>query len=180
MAYSLTKAQQEEIRRLTQKANRRIKAYVTMYEKAGYKVIPKEVTAGFGIQSRKQFETDNYALSRSVKFETKEDYQRQLRLLKRFDSNRADGVPTVSEYNKISRSKLTKAFETAGIELDKKTLSKIKKMNAADIAGFWKDYTERARRKGIQYSSEAVMMETAENFDQLQSAELMGSVMRGR
>lgn len=180
MAYSLTKAQQEEIRRLTQKANRRIKAYVTMYEKAGYKVIPKEVTAGFGIQSRKQFETDNYALSRSVKFETQEDYKRQLRLLKRFDSNRADGVPTVSEYNKTSRLKLTKAFETAGIELDKKTLAKINKMNAANIAGFWKEYTERARRKGIQYSSEAVMMETAENFDQLQSAELMGRVMRGR
>lgn len=180
MAFSLSKAQAEEIRRLTQKANRRIKSYVTMYEKAGYKVIPKEVTAGFGIQSRAQFEANNYALSRSVKFDSKEEYKQQLRLLKRFDSNRADGVPTVSEYNKMARTKLTKAFETSGVDLDKSTLKKIKKLNAADIAGFWKEYTDRARRKGIQYSSESVMMETAENFDQLQSAELMGRVMKGR
>jgi uncharacterized protein (DUF2461 family) len=180
MSLELSKAQKEEIRRLTQKANRRIRGYIQMYEKAGYKTIPKEVTAGFGIQSRAQFEANNYALSRSVKFDNKADYKRHLTMLRRFDGNRVDGVPTVSEYNRISRSKLLQAFETSKLEVSKAALRKINKLNAADISQFWKDYSIRARRKGLQYSSEAVMMETAEGFEPLDNVHLLTKVLERR
>ena len=175
----LSTSEKEEIRRLTQKANRRIKAFVKTYEQAGYKTIPKEVTAGLEVQSRGQWLSDKYALSRSVKFESKEDYKRHLNMLKKFDPGRADSIPTVREYNKINRTKLQKAFETSGLNLSSEMQKKIKTMSAPDISKFWKEYQVRARRKGMQYSSEAVMIETTESFSQFDNVELMKKSMKG-
>lgn len=162
---ALSPAEKEEIRRLTQKANRRIKSYLKMYDQAGYKVIPKEVTAGFNVQSKQQFQTDNYAISRSIKFKDKGELKRHLSMLKKFEPGRADSVPTVRDYNKINRNKLIQAIETSGVELDGKTLKQLSKLNSAGISKFWKEYQTRAMRKGLQYSSEAVMTETLDELD---------------
>ena len=86
-------------------------------------------------------------------------------MLKKFEPGRADSVPTVRDYNKINRDKLKQAIETSGIELDKKTLKQLNKLDSAGISKFWKEYQTRALRKGLQYSSEAVMTETLEEFD---------------
>ena len=161
----LSPAEKEEIRRLTQKANRRINSFLKTYEQAGYKVIPKEVTAGFNVQSKQQFQTDNYAISRSVKFESRADFKKHINMLKKFEPGRADSVPTVREYNRVNRSKLLQAIETAGAKVDPQLKKQINKLDSAGISKFWKEYQTRALRKGLQYSSEAVMTETLEEFD---------------
>lgn len=161
----LSPAEKEEVRRLTQKANRRINSFLKVYEQAGYKVIPKEVTAGLQVQTKQQFQTDNYAISRSIKFESRADFKKHVSMLKKFDPGRADSVPTVRDYNKVNRSKLLMAIETAGAKVDPQLKKQINKLDSAGISRFWKDYQTRAMRKGLQYSSQAVMTETLESFD---------------
>jgi hypothetical protein len=174
----LSPAEKEEIRRLTQKANRRIKSYLKVYEQAGYKVIPKEVTAGLQIQSRQQFQTDNYAISRSVKFESKADYKKHISMLKKFDPGRADSVPTVREYNVINRTKLMKGFETAGVNLSSESMKAMKKWDSAKISQFWKDYQRIALRKGLDYASGTTFEELMASYDLKEKDEVINKSIR--
>ena len=176
--YKLSDYEKNELRRLTQKANRRLKAFQEAYERDGYSVIPKEVTAGFDIQTSKQWNTKSYALSRSTKFDSKREFQQRMRMLRRFDSNKADSVPTVSEYVDINQKKLKRAFETSGVKVDKKMLAKIGKMNSVEISKFWADYRRRADRKGMQYSSESVMAEMLDSYTTKDKGALMKSILK--
>ena len=176
----LSAAEKEEVRRLTQKANRRIKAFLKMYEQAGYKTIPKEVTSGLQVQSRQQFQTDKYAISRSVKFESRADFKKHMKMLKQFDPGRADSIPTVREYNKVQQKKILTAFETAGVDPSSDLKKRIAKMTAPDISKFWKDYGRMGQRKAMEYSSEGIMLELAKQYSKQDAAWGMMSVLARR
>ena len=158
MAIKLSASQKDEIRRLTQQANRRIASYLKTYQKAGYNVIPKEVVPGFDIQAKKQFQTSKYALSRSVKFETQEDYERHIKKLQRFDKDYkgADKALTQKEYTKLNRVKMLKGLETAGFDVSEDNLARINKMSLIDQKRFWAEFTKRAIRMQAEYSSDQV------------------------
>ena len=107
MAVQLNPAQKEEIRRLTQLANRRIKNVDKAYAKEGKSVLPKELVGNF--QIRETWQTKTNPLSRSIKFEDEKAYNDHLRMLRSFETSR----PGIKEYTKIQRMKTSAAIETA-------------------------------------------------------------------
>lgn len=181
----LSAQQKDEIRKLTQQANRRIKAFITVYEKAGYRVIPREVTGGFDVQVREEFQTQKYALSRSVKFESEREYKNHLKKLRRFakDSQAPDAVPTVSKYTEIQRNKIFASIKTAGIEIDEYNLKRLESMDLIEQKKFWNEFTRRAVRMAAEYSSDqlfmAMMNEYSERERQLEANEVMKNSAKG-
>ena len=159
MTVQLNPAQKEEIRRLTQLANRRIKNVEKAYAKEGKSVLPREIVGDF--QVREQWQTKVNPLSRSVKFEDNKAYNEHLRMLRSFETTK----PGIQEYTKIQRAKTGAAIETAlGKELPDKFAKKLNKMTAPKLADFWNKFSERAARMGATYSSLSAMTETIEEF----------------
>ena len=70
---NLTAQQKDEIRRLTQLANRRIKFAEKEYKRAGGSVLPREVVGD--LQIKEKWATPNTPISRSVRFESEKDYR---------------------------------------------------------------------------------------------------------
>lgn len=158
----LTADQREEIRRLTQRANRRIISAQKTYAKAGRTVIPAEIAGKF--QTIKQWEAHDRPISRSVKFETQAEYKRQLAFLKSFD-DRPGARPTMREYTNVQRQKVAQALETSmGRVPSKKLFKRLRKMTAPELGEFWDSFSEKAARKGLQYASDSVMQESVEEF----------------
>lgn len=163
MSFELTKQQKEEVRRLTQRANRRIAGAIKEYEKHGREVAPFEVTGG--VQTKGQFETKQKPLSRTVKFETKKEYKDRLNFLRGFEDKGPGARPTMTEYKKVQKAKVREAVKTSlGVDLSEDLEKKLKKMSAPELADFWDKFERNAVRKGPQYSSEAVMAETLQEF----------------
>lgn len=158
----LTASQKEEVRRLTQLANRRIKATDRAYAKEGKTVLPKEVVGEF--QIREKWQTATSPLSRSVKFETKEEYLRQLRMLRSFEREKLG----IRDYTLVQREKTIIAIETAlGVDLPDRTRKKIEKLSAPKLAEFWNIFSNKASKMGVQYSSDGAMSQTiAEYFNE--------------
>ena len=155
----LSKAQKDEIRRLTQLANRRIKAATKSYEKAGKMVVPKEIVGD--IQVRQKWATEKSPLSRSVKFESMKDYRRHLNFLRSFEVTR----PGIKEYTSIQRMKTLQAITTAtGLEPSPKLIGKLSKMDIHQLTDFWKEFEKKATRTGVTYASDSNMMDTLETF----------------
>ncbi len=170
---NLTVRQKEEIRRLTQKANRRIKQAHREYNKAGREIAPYDVTGG--IQVKSQWETGKNPLSRSISFSSKSEYSQRLAFLKQFDRPlQKGGAPTMSQYTEMQRYKTLKAMESSLGGLDgslsssvKDSLHDITKMSSAELSAFWQRFSYNSAKAGLQYSSEAVMESTmAEFFDE--------------
>lgn len=150
----LSAQQKEEIRRLTQLANRRIANAFKAYEKEGKTLAPSEVTGG--IQTREQWHSEKYALSRSVKFESFKEYREQIHFLRQFEVMR----PSITEYTKVQQEKTLQAIESSLGHLPKGTAKQINKMSAPQLAEFWKQFSDNARRAGMKYSSDAIMNQT--------------------
>src|SRR5690554_4092627 len=108
--YKLSKAQKEEIRRLTQRANRRILGAHKQYAKAGKEIAPREVTGG--IQTRDQWETQQNPLSRSTRFASEKEYKDRMKFLRTFDRGPASR-PTMTQYTKIQKTKVKTAVKYA-------------------------------------------------------------------
>lgn len=70
--------------------------------------------------------------------------------------------PGIKEYTEIQRQKVAQAVATSvgGEYSFNEVMKRLEKMTAPQIAEFWDKFSENARRKGLQYSSEAVMVET--------------------
>lgn len=152
---NLTNTQKDEIRRLTQLANRRIKATERTYSKAGKDVLPREVVGKH--QTRESWTTKNTPISRSVKFETQEDYRKQLQYLRSFEMQK----PGIKEYTSIQREKTAQAIETSlGTDIPESLQQKIDKLDAPGLTEFWKKFSEKASQLGIKYSSEQAMQDT--------------------
>mgnify|MGYP000977370263 CR=1 FL=1 len=167
----LTQHQKEEIRRLTQRANRRIIGAYKEYAKYGREIPPAKVTGG--IQTREQWETSSLPLSRSTQFATKAEYQERIRFLRTFDMGQASR-PTMTEYTKIEREKIRVAMRhILGTDPGAKLEKQLGRMSAPELAEFWERFEENANRKGVQYSSDAVMAETLEEFFQEDLAHLL-------
>lgn len=159
----LTERQKDEIRRLTQKANRRILQAFKEYEKHGREIPPAKVTGG--IQTREQWETPTLPLSRSTKFRTYAEYRERLRFLRSFGDMGQASRPTMTEYTKIEREKIRVAMRhILGTDPGDKLNKQLEQMSAPELAKFWERFEENANRKGVQYSSEAVMAETLQEF----------------
>ncbi len=150
----LTAQQKEEVRRLTQLANRRIANAFKAYEKEGKTLAPSEVTGG--IQTREQWASEKYALSRSVKFESFKEYRDRIHFLRQFEVTR----PSITEYNKIQQEKTLQAIESSLGQIPEGTEKKISKMTAPQLAEFWKQFSNNASRAGMKYSSDAIMNQT--------------------
>ena len=144
--YKLTAYEKNEMRRLTQKANMRIIAYMVEYEKAGLSIIPKEVSGG--IQTREQWATEKYAISRSTKFANEQAFRSHLNWLKQFEKPAIR--PRVTEYTKTQKLKTIEAYKTIMGDINEETIKKIEKMSLPELTKFWKKFSDRARRLGTQ------------------------------
>ena len=170
MSVQLNPAQKEEIRRLTQLANRRIKNVEKAYAKEGKAVLPRELVGDF--QIRETWQTKANPLSRSIKFEDDKAYNDHLRMLRSFETSR----PGIKEYTQIQRAKTSAAIETAlGKELPPGFSKKLGRMSAPGLADFWQKFSERASRMGAIYSSLSAMTETIEEFFPEDAAFLLDS-----
>lgn len=159
MTVQLNPAQKEEIRRLTQLANRRIKNVEKAYAKEGKSVLPREIVGDF--QVREKWQTKANPLSRSIKFEDEKAYNDHLRMLRSFETRR----PGIKEYTRVQRMKTIDAVETAlGKEIPPNFAKKLGRMSAPALSDFWSRFSERTKRMVENYSSSAVMSETIEEF----------------
>lgn len=154
----------EEIRRLTQLANRRIRTTAKQYERAGKRVLPSEVVGNRpNLQHRGGWHTPNTPLSRSIVFDSEKEFRKHLRFLQSFDpkiSGRS-ARPTISEYTRTQRSKTAQAIESSlGMEVPTKLLERINTMSAPELSEFWKRYSDKSRQLGVRYSSTQAMQET--------------------
>lgn len=155
MSVQLNPAQKEEIRRLTQLANRRIKNVEKAYRKEGKTILPGELVGEF--QIKEKWQTKANPLSRSIKFEDNKAYNAHLRMLRSFETTR----PGIKEYTNIQRSKLADAVMTSldVDELPADFQKRLSKMTAPQLADFWNNFSDRAIRMGTVYSSEAAMLQ---------------------
>lgn len=161
----LTKDQKDEIRRLTQLANRRIKYAAKEYARSGASVLPKEVVGG--LQIREKWATPNTPISRSVKFESEREYKKQLAFLRSFDPKamKEAARPSISEYTMIQRSKTIDALETSfGVDINAGMAAKLNTMSAPKLSEFWDTYSKKAAKLGFKYSSSQAMAQTLQEF----------------
>lgn len=155
----LTPAQKDELRRLTQLANRRIKAAERAYRKAGREVLPREVVGDF--QIKEQWHTPDTPISRSIKFTSYREFRRHMQMLREFERLR----PGIKEYTTVQREKTLIAIESAlGVNVPPELEAEILKMSAPQLADFWERFSNKASKMGIKYSSDAVMTDTLQEF----------------
>ena len=155
----LTASQKDEIRRLTQLANRRIKNAEKAYRKEGRTVLPSEVVGGY--QVKEKWNTKATPISRSVKFQTQKEYRQQLKFLRSFEVTR----PGIKEYTQIQREKTKDALDTSfGDMVSDSLMKKIDSMSAPQLSDFWKRFSDKSAKLAFQYSSSAAMAETLQEF----------------
>lgn len=160
MSVKLSTAQKEEIRRLTQLANRRIKAAEKHYSAVGKEILPVALV-GPEYQLKDNWATPNTPISRSIKFDTMSDYRKQLAMLRRFERER----PNVTTYTRVNREKTLAAIETAtGLDVPKALQDKVNKMNIHDLLSFWQTFEEKATKVGMKYSSDSVMISSLSDY----------------
>ena len=158
----LTPEQKDEIRRLTQKANRRILAFYREYKKHGLDILPFEPTGG--IQTKQQWETRKYPLSRSTKFKSVQEYKKRIAFLRSFD--RPGLRPTLTEYKEIARTRLLTAINSILGQVPDEVRAYVESLSPAQIQKFWDKFSEVSSKAGLQYSSEGALVETLELFDE--------------
>lgn len=160
----LTPSQKDEIRRLTQLANRRIKYTEKAYSAEGKLTLPRELVGDF--QIREKWQTKANPLSRSVKFETTEAYNAQLKMLREFETKKIG----IKEYTAVQRVKTLEAIQTSlGIEegfreLKPDFVKKINRMTAPQLSDFWNAYKKKTERMGVTFSSLSSMEDTLHDF----------------
>ena len=158
---NLTTQQKDEIRRLTQLANRRIKFAEKEYKRSGADVLPREVVGDY--QIKEKWATPNTPISRSVKFESERDYRKQLQFLRSFDPKATGGGsrPSISQYTLIQRDKTRNAIETSfGQEVAGAINDRITRMTAPQLTEFWNTYALKSAKLGLKYSSGDAMQQT--------------------
>lgn len=158
MAIKLTAAEKDEIRRLTQFANRRIKAAHKAYVKEGKMVLPREVVGD--IQLKQDWHTANTPLSRSVVFADRADYLDRLRFLQSFERRR----PTITQYTENSKERTLNALETALSDVPDALRQKLNTMTAPQISDFWNKFSDKASRMGMAYSSQGAAQSALQEF----------------
>jgi hypothetical protein len=155
----LNKAQKDEIRRLTQFANRRIVSAEKTYSKAGKTILPKEVVGN--IRTKADWYTDKQPLSRTEKFKTASEYRKHMNFLRSFEKSR----PNMQQYTKAQREKTKLGVETSMGRLPEELEKQINKMSAPELSEFWKTFSDNSTKLAFNYSSDsALFMTTSEYF----------------
>lgn len=154
----LTPEEKAEIKRLTQFANRRIKAAQKVYAQEGKMVLPKEVVGDIQLQS--DWATSSTPLSRSVVFEDKQAYKDRLSFLRSFESRR----PTITQYTRGQAERTISALETALGDVPQVLRDELNKMTSPQLSSFWNQFSRRAVRMGGQYSSEGAALGVINQF----------------
>ena len=158
---NLTAQEKDEIRRLTQLANRRIKFAEKEYKRYGGDVLPREVVGG--LQIKEKWATPNTPISRSVKFQSEKEYRKQLQFLRSFDpkATKEGARPSISQYTLIQRDKTRNAIETSfGQEISGAIDDKITRMTAPQLSEFWNTFANKSAKLGLKYSSGDAMRQT--------------------
>lgn len=180
--FKLSNAQKDEIRRLTQLANRRIKTAERQYSKAGKVVAPRDVVGH--VQTKDKWHTATTPLSRSVVFNSEQEYKQRLRFLQSFDpKSPGQTKPTMTEYTVVERSKTAMAMTSSlGIDVPTSILERINKLTAPQLSEFWKLYSQKSRKLGVRYSSVQAMQETLNELfpEDVKQFEGMASDLSGR
>lgn len=161
----LTAQQKDEIRRLTQLANRRIKFAEKEYKRSGGTVLPREVVGD--LQIKEKWATPNTPISRSVKFQSEKDYRKQLQFLRSFDPKATNqgARPSISQFTMVQRHKTMDALETSfGIDMSEHLEAMINKMSAPQLSKFWDTYAKKSAKLGFRYSSDKAMSQTMQEF----------------
>ena len=171
--YKPPKSQVDLIRRLTQKANRRITQAFKIYEETGKYRIPGAITEG-RITTREDWSSEKYPLSRSIVFESEKAFQKHLAWLQRFDLPEArGGLPTMTEYQHIQGNKILLAMQTAlggatpydmPPEIMEHMYKAIMNMSAPEQTDFWKAFQKRGQKLLDKFSSKAAMEQALNEF----------------
>ena len=162
---NLSAQQKDEIRRLTQLANRRIKFAEKEYKRSGGTVLPREVVGDY--QIREKWATPNTPISRSVRFESEKDYRKQLQFLRSFDPKASNqgAKPSISQYTLLQRDKTRQAIETSfGHDIPGPINDKISRMTAPQLSEFWHTYAMKSAKLGLKYNSGDAMRQTITEF----------------
>lgn len=173
-SFKPTKSQADTIRRLTQKANRRIKQAFTLYENAGKNRIPGALTGGV-VTVREDWATEKYPLSRKVTFASEKAFQAQMAWLKKFDIPEVKGgLPTMTEFSQIQTNKIILAMQTSfgggptmydmPPEIMQHMYKVIGNMSAPEQTEFWKAFSKRGQKLLDKYSSKAAMEQALNEF----------------
>lgn len=149
MSVKLTPAQKDEIRKLTQFANRRIRKAQKEYSKHGKLILPQELAGN--TRMKDDWKTAKTPLSRSVRFESERDYRQQIKFLRRFRNT----APSIYEYADRQKDMTVKAMMSTIGELSPELEDKLNKMTAPEIDTFWKNFSDKSVRLGHLYNSEA-------------------------
>lgn len=159
-SYQLSEQQKRDHKRLTQLANRRIKAFAKLYEKDGLEIIPHEVSGG--IQHKEQWHTPKTPISRSIKYDNKQEYDKHMRWLRTFD------VPeirqTVTDYEKTQRTKIIQGVKTSIGDISAAQQTLLENMSITERTKFWNNFSRIATKMGIHYSSDAAMAQTLDLY----------------
>ena len=154
----LTDRQKDEVRKLTQFANRRIKRAFKEYEASGKTVVPTDLT-GF-LNTRDEWHTASTPLSRSVVFESEQEYRRTINRLRQFRHT----APDIQTWTDDQRVVTLSGLETALGQVPDAVVNRVIEMNAVELSEFWDRFTKNARRMGAQYSSLQNMVDTLREF----------------
>lgn len=161
MSVTLSRAQKEELRRLTQFANRRIIAVEQAYRRAGKDVLPRELVGDY--QIKEKWHTSKTPISRSVKFDSLQDYRRQINKLRSFEIQRDD----IWTYTRIQKEKTLQAMESSlGVEIPPDLAAKVNSLSAPKLGDFWVKFSNASARLGTQYSSNSAMVNAMEDYFQ--------------
>ena len=156
----LTDRQKDEVRKLTQFANRRIKRAFKEYEASGKTVVPTDLT-GF-LNTRDEWHTASTPLSRSVVFESEQEYRRTINRLRQFRHTAPDIQTWTDDQRTVTLSGLESALGRGNVPDE--VINKVLEMNAVELSEFWDRFTKNARRMGAQYSSLQNMQDTLREF----------------
>ena len=81
----------------------------------------------------------------------------------------------MTEYTNAQRAKTIEAYKTIMGGINEATAKKIEKMSLTELTKFWKEFSDRARKLGPKYSSDAmaILMED-ELFEEDETALMEG------
>lgn len=161
---NITKQEYKELRRLTLKANRRIKSYEKIYREAGKNIIPYEVVGDKDLQTREGWLTKSSPLSSAKsQFKDEQSFREHMRYLRTFDNEALRPTPTAYRKGKqgVTLSALNTVFDD---DVPAAVKNKIMKMDLIEITDFWEDYEDRANKLGMNYSSQAVISSMLDEF----------------
>ena len=169
---NLTARQKDEIRKLTQFANRRIKRAFKEYEEGGRTVVPMDLT-GF-LNTRDEWHTENTPLSRSVVFESEQEYRRTINRLRQFRHTAPDIKTWTDDQRSVTLSGLESSLGRGNVPDE--VINKVLEMDAVQLSDFWNRFSQKARRMGAQYSSYQNMLDTLREFFPEDFENLMDSI----